>query len=436
MTVPHDKPSESGNEMNTQSNDHGKISFALKNAKVNEHYAETLQIAGESDTHKISIKGVAFSVDAGLAAQPDNFSIISGVPHKSGEISVTVSYGFQDAKADDQILTSDFVLYINPDPKSLWKNIEPDKNDPYFKDNTDKITLPGSDNNVLLAASRRGRSHEHVGSFRDDDSLIDYAQGWEIIAVADGAGSAKNSRKGSELAVHQSVAFLKAALQTGGARIEIEAATWFAHQNESPYKVKSALYEVLGRAAFAAVKAIEEEAASKNASAKEYATTFMLAVHKKMSFGHFFATYWVGDGAVAVYHKGNYVELLGEVDSGDFAGQTCFLDKQVMTAEDVMKRLRFTVREDFSGMILMTDGVSDPFFETDSNLLKLEKWDALWADIEPLLSDTMTAADKLLSWLTFWSPGNHDDRTIAVLYKPENSFLTTEHTEFTEEQRK
>ncbi|MDE6654142.1 MAG: protein phosphatase 2C domain-containing protein, partial [Muribaculaceae bacterium] len=33
-----------------------------------------------------------------------------------------------------------------------------------------------------------------------------------------------------------------------------------------------------------------------------------------------------------------------------------------------------------------------------------------------LASDGDSARKQLLDWLNFWSAGNHDDRTIAILY--------------------
>ena len=67
----------------------------------------------------------------------------------------------------------------------------------------------------------------------------------------------------------------------------------------------------------------------------------------------------------------------------------------------------------------MTDGVTDPKFETDANLFKIEKWDDLWIDLSKEVDfkdDNESSADQLLKWLDFWSPGNHDDRTIAILF--------------------
>ena len=69
--------------------------------------------------------------------------------------------------------------------------------------------------------------------------------------------------------------------------------------------------------------------------------------------------------------------------------------------------------------MLMTDGISDPFFETDANVNRIEKWNDLWdsinAEVE-LTDDNSESQYQLLKWLDFWSPGNHDDRTIAILY--------------------
>ena len=393
-----------------------KISFSLQNAKVGEPYSAELQVYGETEHKKVVINDIILPEGSGLSPLATDFRKIKGFPLKDGEHKVFVRYQFQNATLDNPLIEVEFNLFINPDPKSLWQKNEPDPNSPYLKKHEDKDLIDGNDNRVMVAASRRGRSHEHSGTFRDDDFLLASEHGWDILAVADGAGGAKNSRKGSELAVYKSVEYLKNALTTQSGNIELEAATWFADQSGSQHNVKSALYETFGRAAFVVVRAIEEEAASKNANPKEYSTTLLLAGHKKLPIGHFFAAYWVGDGGVGVYEKGKKLQLLGEVDSGEFAGQTRFLDKQVMTPEEVMKRLRFAMTDNFTSLVLMTDGVTDPKFETDNNLANLQKWDELWVELEPMLANKDKVSDELLKWLEFWSPGNHDDRTIALLY--------------------
>ncbi len=394
-----------------------KISFSLINGKVGHPYSAELQIQGETEYKKVVIKGVTLLENSGLSFLPPDYRNIEGTPLKDGENKVVLQYQFQDATHQNPLLRGEFDLFINPDPKSLWQINEPDSNAQYAKKHEDKALVEGVDSLVMIGASRRGRSHEHSGTFRDDDFLLVCQHGWELLAVADGAGSSKSSRKGSELAVHKSLDYLINALATQSEKIEQEAIAWFADKDGSQHGVKTVLYETFGRAAFMAVKAIEEEAKINNVNPKEYSTTLLLVGHKKMAIGHLFAAYWVGDGGVGVYEKGKKIHLLGDVDSGEFAGQTRFLDKQVMTPEDIMNRLRFTITDDFTSLVLMTDGVTDPKFETDNNLASLQKWDELWMELEPILDNKNTASDELLKWLEFWSPGNHDDRTIAILYK-------------------
>ena len=71
---------------------------------------------------------------------------------------------------------------------------------------------------------------------------------------------------------------------------------------------------------------------------------------------------------------------------------------------------------DVSHLILMTDGVSDPLFETDNGLRSDEKWTRLVDELNPVLTDASIAPERLGDWLNFFSTGNHDDRTIAVLW--------------------
>jgi hypothetical protein len=64
----------------------------------------------------------------------------------------------------------------------------------------------------------------------------------------------------------------------------------------------------------------------------------------------------------------------------------------------------------------MTDGVSDPRFETDNGLRSDEKWTQLVNELSPLLADAGQAPERLAEWLNFFSPGNHDDRTLVLAW--------------------
>ena len=94
-------------------------------------------------------------------------------------------------------------IFINPNPKYLWKNIPSDKNCRFWKpDSTsDKIT---TESGQLIAARMRGRTHAMKGTCCDDDFTIAYHEKSKVhfLAVSDGAGSAEFSRQGSKLAVN------------------------------------------------------------------------------------------------------------------------------------------------------------------------------------------------------------------------------------------
>ena len=115
-------------------------------------------------------------------------------------------------------------------------------------------------------------------------------------------------------------------------------------------------------------------------------------------------------------------DMLGMPDEGEFAGQTRFLTMPEIFSDSnsFYNRCRFKIYPDFTALMLMTDGVSDPKFETDANLQNIDMWDALWKDLADngveLTDDNEKSREQLLEWLNFWDRGNHDDRTIAILY--------------------
>ena len=99
----------------------------------------------------------------------------------------------------------------------------------------------------------------------------------------------------------------------------------------------------------------------------------------------------------------------------EFSGQTRFLTMREIFGD--RQRISLAVVPDFTAIALMTDGVSDAKFETDANLRNPQKWRELWEDVRSAaLAQAENPHEALLEWLNFWSPGNHDDRTIAFLY--------------------
>ncbi len=399
--------------------------IVLPNATVGKAYSYMFDFAGlglpELATH--SLDGTtAF----GLTYDPDTQQL-SGSPTQSGDLTFSLIYRPKTDEPDRPALTRPVQLLVNPDPRSLWKDLPSNQNDPYYKPDAAQ-EFRRIDDVRLLAASVRGRSHAHEGIFRDDDfSLAEIAEtGWFLLTVADGAGSAKYSRKGAQLACQtltqtvRDLALTDAWAAFDGVTTDVPGAD--AAADKAILLDKSAhdqLYAVLGKGVFAAYKAIEAEAAAKGATIRDYATTLLTALARPQAGGWLIGAFMVGDGGIGIYWAGHAPELLGVPDGGEFAGQTRFLTmSDTFDAKTLFGRFRFVWVPNMTALVLMTDGVTDPKFQTDANLGRAEIWDNLWADLTQGVdfADDNTAAARLQDWLTFWSPGNHDDRTIALLY--------------------
>ena len=387
-----------------------RISFHLPNAKAGQPYTGKLE-GKDPEGNAIAILDASADAATGLAFDAPSGEL-RGTPLAAGDYPVQVRWRAGDLTE----YTGECLLFVNPDPRSLWKQLEPPADAPYFKPNSDAQLMAGLDVR-LAAASRRGRSHEHVGSFRDDDFFIHHdASGWSVLMVADGAGSAKYSRRGSQLAVEQAGKHIADKLSGPfGAEMTQALAGWSSDMAAASQAMHAPFYRLFQEASKLAVQAIEEEAQLKSASPRDYATTLLAAIVRRDAQDTFVATFWMGDGAIAAYGPRGKVRLMGTPDSGEFAGQTRFLDRAALTDPGFGKRIVLGRYADLGAVLVMTDGVSDPRFETDSGLADAAKWDALWDEIAPLLARP-EPHKALLEWLHFFTPGHHDDRTLAVLW--------------------
>ncbi|MBK8577835.1 MAG: protein phosphatase 2C domain-containing protein [Candidatus Accumulibacter sp.] len=390
-----------------------KVTLRFPNAKVGQDYLGRIEGTGISGA-PVHIRNVRFPADLGLSFDVATEEL-RGVPVVPGDHRISLQW----AENGVDWYAGEGLLFVNHNPRSLWKQIDPPAGDPYFKDNIDGDFIVGS-NLCIAVASRRGRSHEHAGTFRDDDFFVkhDENSGWTVLIVADGAGSARNSRWGSKLAVEAAGAHIAANLAGEfGARVTQALGDWSTDMTAASKAMSAPFYLLFQEASKLAVQAIESEAQSKAAQPKEYSTTLLAAAVRRDGNETFLATFWMGDGAIAAYGPRGKFRLMGTPDSGEFAGQTRFLDRAALTDPGFGKRLGLGRYSDLTGVMLMTDGVSDPRFETDNGLADAAKWDALWDEISPLLA--LPDPDRaLIEWLDFFTPGHHDDRTIAVLWRP------------------
>ena len=434
----------------------------MPNAKENQIYNQTVEMPKVSSAQLFEVEILLDDVvgleqdihGLQLMVAPDKHSFaITGTPtlehfRKDGATALstfelTLKYHFSgmEMPAERPVLERKVQFVINQDPRKLWRDIPVDwenMTEPKYKKDDIQIDYvkvealsDGTPQKDIVAASKRGRSHAQEGKPRDDHFKMSHMDnGWYIMAVADGAGSAKYSREGSRIACEEVTNYCMAQL-ANSKDFESAVKQYNEHKTESESDARKAvgdyIYKIVGTAAFKAHKSINAEAAIKKLPAKQYATTLLLAICKKFEFGWFIATFWVGDGAICLYNKqAHTAEVLGVPDEGEYAGQTRFLTMPEIfkDATSLYQRLRFRIVDDFTALFLMSDGVSDPKFETDANLNNPDKWDALWTDLKEngveLTDDNEETKNQLLAWLDFWSPGNHDDRTIAILYEGED----------------
>lgn len=417
--------------------------YGIPNGTVGKDYNHALQLS-DFDIHGAVVEDRFESklAELGLTYDPQN-KTLSGQPSQPGEYLLTFYFkwaGGTESKHPSALQRS-IKWLVNPDPRSLWLN-KPSSEDnfAYWKPDQASAFCTAAPRRIL-AASQRGRSHAHEGTCRDDDFAFVYDEtiAWYILAVADGAGSARYSREGSRLATRTAVDFIHNKLKHPDILTDLKEAIITLHAQlyasnkkhdtgDARKKVSDHLYNLLGGAAFNAKKALEKACAERKASEydcelKDYATTLLLTCATQIeTIGWFIASFWIGDGAIAVVSDTQGSRLMGIPDSGEFSGQTRFLTmNSVIEPTEIFKRLQFHYTDDFTALILMTDGISDPKFPTENTLREPQKWQLFWEELAKEVNFSTTAnreevQQQLLKWLNFWSPGDHDDRTILLVY--------------------
>ncbi|MDO4586305.1 MAG: PP2C family serine/threonine-protein phosphatase [Planctomycetia bacterium] len=404
------------------------------------------------DPHKPFSGSLKISVEAGVldAETTARFSGLQGgrkieIYDKYDKIEVCGRFeGRFEAKDLFQIQ-----FYIMPDPWTLWKELPPPQDAPYQKEDTASacMTFAGEAKSVW-AASRRGRSHAQDAKFRDDHFAIKISEqsenAWNIFAVADGAGSARYSREGSKIACETVTRELSELLNSPEYSVQIDkevgciteqTAEQTAEQTPGEFGEMKIVSETMTRAFYTALydawTAIHKEAQKVNdRKIQDFHTTLLCAAVKKYPEFWAIASYWIGDGGLAVYqpNNNNGVLVLGKPDGGDYAGQTKFFTvTEEIKADPFRQRFCFYRLSDFRALFLMTDGITDPFFPAESKLPDVTCWNKFWNETLPKefpgFFESTTLEEKesaLLQGLNFKVAGNHDDRTLMILANPQD----------------
>lgn len=489
-----------GSELKFETSD---IDFRLENGKQLESYHAVLTIDSHNKT--VEITNIDVSNCPGLQVS-DNFTV-TGIPQESGEFDITVSYyEIENSKqieneeikenADDtikakktkratktskantntlstaetskRILTKQIKIFINPDPKLMWLNIASDPADVFYKPDaeTKYFTLSGIDKadkaiKQILTGRVRGRSHAHQGTCCDDDFFVNRLKNkWHILVLADGAGSALCSRKGSQLAVYETGCYLTDLFNRANTNIEIESLigeylnivdqlnnatnpdlsdpnllnsnfvkqiSQLSYSNAEKEKLMKAFnalnHKIVNILQASVEKAIEshinyiesEEGKFNKINLADLYTTLNIVLSKKINDKWFVMSFSVGDGVIGLYNE-DKVDILNIQDNGEFAGQTAFLTPKVLDEADFPNRCLFSFVDEFKAILCMTDGVSDPIFETENGIYELDRWQKLWDQINTEVIVAKSKETAMIDYLNFWSKGHHDDRTLAIIF--------------------
>lgn len=351
--------------------------------------------------------------------------ILSGKPLLATQTDLQMV--FYNEKSDTQSEEIKIIHFVvNADPKDLWKNIPSSKDIKYWKEDDNAYFDNFLDKKIVIA-SRRGRSHAHEGTTRDDHFFTQkLSDNWEIIAVADGAGSAKFARKGSELAcIKICEKFNNETILSNLNALLLE----FYKENKQEVEIKSKIFNILYREVLSLHNDLREFATQEEILLKDLNTTLIFALMKKFDFGYVILSFGVGDCPICIVNKGvSEVKLLNKLDVGEYGGGTRFITMpEIFTNEGsfpISQRFGIHKFQDFSKLFLMTDGIYDPKFIVENKLEDLDAWKNFLSDLngenEDIAKVDFTNETEvkfqLLKWMDFWSKGNHDDRTLAIIY--------------------
>ncbi|MDO4880896.1 MAG: PP2C family serine/threonine-protein phosphatase [Capnocytophaga sp.] len=389
--------------------------ISITNANAKKPYQYTFDT---SSFPNIEIIGIAnLSNISGLEYDYQTFTI-KGTPTFATSIELEIIFIIKNNPKEEFIKKIPFI--VNADPKDLWKDIPSDPTTPYHKPDEDTFFGNFLDKKIVIA-SKRGRSHAHEGSTRDDHFAVkNLSSDWAIIAVADGAGSAKFARQGSKLACEKIVDFF----DNTDILEELSDLTlkYFEQKEETiGNDIKKILYKEVKNVYNYLLNFSDNE----KIELKDLNTTLIFALVKKTNDGYIILTFGVGDCPINVIFSENEVQLLNKLDIGEFGGGTRFITmNEIYNNPNMSQRFGIYKYSDFQKLTLMTDGIYDPKFVVESKLENPESWKQFLDDlsgnnedsIKVDFSDDENVTQQLLQWINFWSKGNHDDRTLAIIY--------------------
>lgn len=394
-----------------------EVHWVLDNAQVGKSYEFGFDM---EEFPNIRIQGIRNLEEVGLAFENNT---ISGVPVNNNVYHLDLEFFHTEDRKNIDVKRVQ--LFVNADPKSLWKNIPSDENADFYKEDEDSFKGRFLDKKIVVA-SKRGRSHAHEGKFREDDfAVCELPKDWNIISVSDGAGSAKVAREGSRVATTAMNRFFNSPDILDEIEENINDIYSKRSSQEEQDKAKQNVIRLLYEGVLYVHETLGKTAEEHSLSINDLHATLIFALAKRFCFGYVILSFGVGDCPINLIDIDfSTVQLLNPMDVGEFSGGTRFITMKEIFGNDVVSRFGMICVDDFSHLILMTDGIYDPKFLTENKLEDIESWKTFFNDLNGDNDDRAKVdflndgeiEQQLLNWMDFWSRGNHDDRTLAIIY--------------------
>jgi serine/threonine protein phosphatase PrpC len=273
-----------------------------------------------------------------------------------------------------------------------WRHLPSNQADSHYFPEEYTLSMEGVAGYRMVAASHRGKTHAHQGTFREDAVAIGSTAYWNVMAVGDGAGTADLARVGSNMAVARAVEAMKEAMPTAPTAEDVGRAIWAGL-----------------RSAYHSIKAFASE---NSVAVGDLSTTLQLLIHWPQQTGCLLGVAHIGDGIVTAETRNEQYYLLTEPDTDpDDSSRTLFLTSGPL--KQWMERTKvYQFDEPLDIVCLMTDGLSGDL-EPYDELLHANLFEALRNRV--LCYPMRQREQALLSLISYDRRGSFDDRTLAVL---------------------
>lgn len=327
-------------------------------------------------------------------------------------------------------------------PKAVWQEKEP--TEPWCPDSIgdhlqwakaiqskDRYAQAkqGANGWKVLAATRRGRMHAHEGTHREDAFAIQVGDLFTVVCVADGAGSSKFSRIGSELACRELSTNVSNSCNESKAKLlEIS----------DPGELANALAMMLRNDVHKTQETFHQLSKTTSIPLSDFRCTLLVAVIYENGKTSSAVAGQIGDGFIGFAGKDSFFRLDSNA-SGEYSGEVkCFLPDEKTSdffKESLIKCGSMIIdgrlnHSDLRAIFLCTDGIEDPFFPIERNLGKIYDqmkkgvttplegfvYEKGILPLEPAFN-SKHGLENLEKWISFQKRGENDDRTLLVIYR-------------------